>query len=383
MVDPSFVGCRSRRVLRSRRFVCGVALAACLPTPGCVTAGLWVTGDPILVTVADRSTHQAIELCMGGAGAAAGLWLRPAGAASAVSPNGWLRQVEGGEQALALLASSGASQLESVVVQAERTYVDGLLTAAFAELEIVCRLDPASLWQRVDAAAVSATTHAVLRAPRWNAFVSAREPLLHVPPVFADCIERLATFDLAQLAALPPGSVQVASWVFVGDDEVPRYLGPHAETHPESAAAATRAARDRPLGNTLAELASLDLLLRVQMPAGVEFWRLQPEVLWLWANTDARGGLQVHRSRWRLEPAAAMAGQAPGADALWTAAQFLLRELRKERRTDESSVAVKLLLTPFTLAADVVVTPAFVIAYAWLGMDDDEDEERHRGTGRR
>ncbi len=356
------------------RLVLGVMLLGLAGLPSCITASLWADGEPVLVQTSERTDLTMGEMLASGDVATAGLWVRATAASAAAQ---WrLRPLTGSEEVAALLADAHLFGGVVATIEAQRVYVDDELVSDTAQLVLDGSFRAGALGGVTEIAALTPAAKQVLDRSRGNVYVQTSEPSLYLPFVFRECIERLAHIDLACVVNRPAGSAQILSWVFVGQDGVPRY----EEGVVVDAALTGSEGASLTLAESLHHLAGLDLLVRVtDGRGGSEVLRLRPDRVWQFAGTEVPaevvGGRFVHRSTWHLEPFKATSDDAPTATARWPAT-LAVRETHSQRMPPwHGKLTSRLLLTPPALLLDAVLTMPWLALSAWLGGDDDDDDD--------
>lgn len=312
-------------------------LASLAGTAGCTAVGLWDDADPELVReesisngVVELHEGPAPETLLAIAERTGGAAL-PAVSGGATPRSGWyLQATDRAEVAVALLhdARFGVGQVD---LQIRRELRDGEIRSSSASL---CLSGTVSLREFVTEAGdaeLSPAERAALRPAPANDFVSNRAADL--PPLLAECVERLVHLDLAPCV---PGA-KVVRLVGFG---FPAPAGP-------SPALPTPGPRP-PFRELRPRLAELPVLLELEADGRLRTFRLSGDALWLWSELRAVHGTWRHESRWLVTPCAPTSVPPAPTLACGTA-----RVHWTEERIDERGLlAGRILLTPIALAID-------------------------------
>lgn len=286
----------------------------------------------------------------------------------AVRDNQIVWRSDGGVEQLATPGGSSASTVKMVLdhpahvdvrnvqIEFRETVVDGELVGGVAQLTAV-----ATLVVNEIAYVVSRET---LKPEALAALSVGLLGDLRVPTVYRELVNSLPFLDLGA-AIGRAGAYSLESQIFLAAD------GTQAFT---SALAPSEQAQVTSVRQRLALLAKVSLLLQLQGPEGTLLVCARPDSLWLLMQLGlvaAEDG--VIRVPIDLVPIAA-------ADAVGTEGHVLPADhvhlVANYQRTmtggTDRSVWAKIALTPFTIAADVVI--AAVILYLWVVFHDDDDE---------
>lgn len=358
-------------------------MLALLPTlPGCLTYAMWgydylseqsLSEQPATVRLVRSEVHdQHVEIVRTGAVTVHGgptLELRGAEG----QPCWRLRPVRGCEIAMHLVQAGDVLRPSHAMVTAVRELHDAAVGRSDAELVLVGAAHDAAVGQEIAPTTLSPQALAVLAGSRRQGFAFAVDPWAGLPPVLRRCRDGLSNELLAQVLAAPVPGLVVESFVFVGDDGLPRF---------EPGMPSPEAARsdDPSLGERLELLSSVALVLRLGPAEHERHVRLRPDRLWLRAACEpCEAGLR-HRSVWQLEAAAVSSA---GAGESGIPCQLL--------RTDAVYVVqpmapvdalVRAALTPLTLAVDFTLLLPLTVLGArlehWLEDDDGPSRLRRR-----
>lgn len=366
-----------------------LAVFLLLPTQGCVTYAMWGMSFPAGESFeedeeepARREPHYARELEQTVATSAAvvlhgdanlpeaGLWVVEADGAV----RWWLRPGLAAASAAQWFTDPEFGRVTGARFRVQREVVDGEVASADVAMTLSVAVDPAAVGGPVDPATLRPATRDMLATPRWNAYVFAADPTLHLPAVLRQCVQRATAVDLARLCEGSPATVRAESFVFVGADGEPCYEPgmplPPGSDDPEL-----------PLLERLQILRATALLLRVSVPGGEQVLWLRPERLWQWSALEAVSS--SHVSHWVLEPVAATryAKPSPPTVVLPAQGEFVESTYRlvplPVLNDGPSGFWEKLAVTPFTLQLDCTLFAPINALALWLD-DAAEREARHQ-----
>lgn len=343
-----------------------------LPASGCLTAMLW-EGDSssYRVVLSEHDVDAAITVradpeVAGALRLAASRWQQvelPAVSGLSQRESEWrLRPRRQGIEALAILDGAGALHIEDLRLAAWRETANGVLTTNDARLELIGRASRDEGVERLSAAGLSPATLLALQPVAAADFLVGHEPGA-ASPLLAECIRRLRVMD--PRVWLPDGSwpARVGAMVWADDAEV---------------LTGARAARvvagwdvdGDGLVCRLDALSRLRVIVAVEVADGREFYSLRPDRVWLWSLFDhAEAGRLIHSSLWEPEILVAASGEAGGRVL---ATGTLALKFIASRYEDRSfgNIALKVLATPFALAADAAVGVLYLVALAVTSRDD-------------
>ncbi|HEX5054557.1 MAG TPA: hypothetical protein VFZ65_22465 [Planctomycetota bacterium] len=371
---------RTRRVRRSLR---ALALAPLAALSGCLTGALWggyAWPEPTMVEqLADRRTTQvAGTLVESRPVLENGLWWCD----DQHAPGRWWLRPHigaGAEFVAALLADPEFCEVQSATVEALRSYAANEVLGDDAVLDLELRLRTEAIGSAVRAADVSPDAARVLATVRPNAYLRAAGPGAELPVVYRQCAERLSAVDLRRLVGAPI-AVHAEAWVFVDAEGRPAFGGA------TDGAVLPEAADDEeaPLADRLAALRELSLLVRVHRDGAPVFLRLRPDRVWLSSGLHVDGERCTHRSSWYLQAAPAPLAAAPARDALRIDSTMLVQEDRYDRSFHavvlDSGFLVKAVLTPVTLALDLVFGPGLGDFLRWISGKGPEPSHPQKGN---
>ncbi|MFT4842078.1 MAG: hypothetical protein ACI90M_002549 [Candidatus Azotimanducaceae bacterium] len=187
---------------------------------------------------------------------------------------------------------------------------------------------------------------------------------LRVPTVYRELVHLLPFLDLGAVIGRA-GVYSLESQVFLAADGTQAFT---AALAPNDQAPVT-SVRQR-----LALLAEVSLLLQLQGPEGALLVRARPDSLWLLSQLDMVA-TEAGLLRVPLELVPVATADAAGIDGHVLPAEYVHLVANYERMMTggtDRSVWTKIVLTPFTLAADVVIAVLVVTVLIWLADDDDE-----------